>query len=446
MNIQEDLKDTEERLKNDIAIFGNFTDKKKNEIKNFESKLLTFSDIKKRFMLERSSLSRKKKQIIDNLERNIKNINNLKTISNFVNKLMGIKTTNKNIDNNNNNNGIKSNSVKKRNFTNNNVSKNILSTTKYENNLQVVKLDNKSKHKNYVNYSELNNNKNSNDDEYYGFTSNRKYETKEMIILRKTDEILDEFKDSTINSEDTKKILSDHKKLIYKFTELEEKILKKIEKQEEKDKEIAKIKARNKKELAHYENQLNNINTEKLKLEDENLKEKRFFKQLKNQLVEEKEYNKYSNYIKELYIDSCCPNNALNFSGCNISTLNQSNNSLKVKYNDLECINLIFEELKKKEKEINDRISKLEIIGNKELRPYIDKRIERNKSRARKENANKQAKEREIKYAKAKERSNRVIIKGRKVMTHFKPKDKNRITNYEEKGSFDESGMIYFDN
>ena len=89
--IQQDLKQSEFKLQNDRSQFNNYVEKEKDSIKQSESDLLQETHKKKNLTDQRNDLIKERKQLLDDMERNIKNINNLKTISQFVHKLMGIK-------------------------------------------------------------------------------------------------------------------------------------------------------------------------------------------------------------------------------------------------------------------------------------------------------------------------------------------------------------------
>lgn len=379
ITIGQDLKSSDLKLIQDEAQFNYFVENEKEQMKRNEGSLLHETHNKKLLIDQKNELIKDRKQILDEIERNIKNINNLKTISLFVHKLMGIKTSRENLNSS-------SNEDSKRNAE------------------ESMKLLSSSADK----------------------RSSKYVETKESIIEKFTEDIINEFKIIGNKSKQTKEILSDYKRLVSKFNETEEKILKLMEKKEETEKEITKIRERHEIELEQLKEQEKAVLLEKKKLEEEYRKDERALVMLKNQINDGGEDTKNQLLLRELYKDTFRENP-------------------KQKKLIEELIRQLMEHLKQKENQIRDYIYQLELYPKAHVENQVEKRKEKNKETTRKEIQEKNKVESEIKNQRARERMNRIVIKGRNVMNHFKPKEGIKKISQSEQKNYNENNILYYD-
>lgn len=369
LTIQDDLKQSEFKLQNDMSQFNYYVEREKDTIKQGESDLLQETQKRKHLSDQRNELIKERKQLLDDIERNIKNINNLKNISDFVNKLMGI-------------------------------------------NLKSI---------NKINPLSFNENISSNS---FGLinSESKLLEAKERKLEEQTMEILNEFKLNGSNIQNTKDILSDPNRLLVKFSEMEEKILKMIEKKEEQEKEINRIKELHKQELNHLIEHEKSIRNERKKIEEEFKKDEKNLEQLRKRLNDGGDNKLYNDKLKEIY--------------------KETHPKEKKEISDNECIKLIMDYLKVKENSIKEKIYTLGTYPKQQLLEQAERRKDKNKEISRKENQEKKKVENERKNQKARERMNRIVIKGRNKMTHFKPKDEARNLSIDDKKNSNDNNML----
>lgn len=477
LKIQEALLSSEKRLTEDTKYFLDYVEREKESIKTKEEKIIKQTAENKNLTDKLNELKKERKTLIDDSERCIKNITNLKAISVFVHKLLGIrninssnlnlfagnnskstskKNVNINIDNYANNKDFYNNSNKKNN--NNDNDNDIINDYDYDNNpLDGNMSFNSMKNENLMNNNNINsnnsnnnnninkqvsnfhhhnnnnnNNNNSNNNNYSSVTNvnsnlSKNFESKEKIIERSSNQIIDEFKRMNINSTKNKEILSDYKRLITKFTETEEKILKLMEKKEEYEKDYSRITERHQQEIRILEEHEKSVTIEKKKLQTELMKDEKSLNQLKGQSSDGGDKKKHTRLLMELYKESVM--------------IEQP----KKRVLDNNYSKPLMDYLREKENKIREYIYLLESYNPELVIVHAEKRKMDNKEKTRNFIKQKKERENEERNHKARERMNRIFIKGRNVMTHFKPKEDKVVTKETTQKQINQNNILFYD-
>lgn len=434
LSIQEALLSSEKRLIEDTKYFLDYVEREKELLKEKESEIMGITGRNKALTDRLNDLKKERKTLIDDSERCIKNITNLKAISEFVHKLLGLKN-NINQENHSKNNSLSKGKVEKDNSDNseNNVDN---SDDENENKNRSKDKDNKSNKgvlfPNINHHSNVNsnfNNQSGSNANGIGITNGtvKNFDSKEKLIEKMSQEILFEFKSMNFNSSKNKEILSDYKRLITKFTETEEKILKLMEKKEENEKDYSRLKDKHFHELKILEEHEKSVIYEKIKLKSELNKDEKSLSQLKGQSMDASEIKKHTKLIVELYRESV--------------SLDQP----RKKIIDNNHIKPLMEFLKDKENKIREHIYILESYPKEIVEVFVEKRKFINKETTRNQVRQKKELENEIRNRNARERMNRVVIKGRNIMTHFKPKEDKVVKKETIQRQINQNNILYYD-
>lgn len=397
-NIQDALINSEKRLLEDSKYFIDYVEREKESLKEKENFIINLTTHNKQLNDRLNELKKERKGLIDDSERTIKNINNLKEISKFVHRLIG-----KPLEESMNFNSMNSNAEDKKKKAKFGKNKDLLGTDRsIGNNTGSI------------------NSKNSMPD--------KNFESKDMVIEEMANNIILEYGSFTKNNGKSNEILSDYRKLINKFLETEEKIIKIMDKNEDIVKEHTKQKEKYNIELKNLQEQEHIVLREKNKIQNELEKDERSLASLKIQL-NESGYNKKENkLLMELY------NDVVNF-----EVQKKRNQTSETSY-----IKLLMEYLGSKEDKIRELIYSIENYDPKLVEHFCFKRKEINLESYRKilreENEIKNEKRNEL----ARERMNRLVIKGRNIMTHFKPREDKEIKNKTVQKETNKNNMLYF--
>jgi hypothetical protein len=231
-------------------------------------------------------------------------------------------------------------------------------------------------------------------------------------------------------------IPSDPNQMIFKLNDIESKIIKVIEKNEEINRETLREEKEAELELKYLDDKLNEVMLEKKKIMEEYNKEEKFNHHSLKKTDDDSFYvhNNYARYFKEM------------------SQLIEDDTKKKkgTKKND-DTIKNIIDGLKVFETRIINRISFLqnfELIRPEEFLFFTNKRREFNKEKKVKDQQKKKQEMDLYKQQKARDRSKRIVIKARKVAKHFNLNHGNEvrcIVKSDDKDN-DEASLIYYNN
>lgn len=386
---------SEKRLLEDSKYFIDYVEREKESLKEKENFIINLTTHNKQLNDRLNELKKERKGLIDDSERTIKNINNLKEISKFVHRLLG-KPLDESVN-------FNSNSVEKKKNAKFAKGKDLLGTDR-----------------SFGNNTGSLNSKNSGQD--------KKLESKDMVIEEMANNIILEFGSFSKNNGKSNEILSDYRKLINKFLETEEKIIKIMDKNEDIVKEHTKQKEKYNIELKNLQEQEHIVLREKNKIQNELEKDERSLASLKIQLNESGFNKKENKLLIELYTEVI-----------NYEVQKKRNQTSETSY-----IKLLFEYLGAKEDKIRELIYSIENYDPKLVEHFCFKRKEINLESYRKilreENEIKNEKRNEL----ARERMNRLVIKGRNIMTHFKPREDKQINRKTVEKETNKNNMLYF--
>jgi len=114
------------------------------------------------------------------------------------------------------------------------------------------------------------------------------------------EKVLEDFKHFRLNPE-VEKAISDSSRLTQKFQEMEDNILKSLEKKQNAEKELELITKNNKKELEELQTKNIGLAKEREKLENEKDKDSKFINHLEKQKKNETSNNEVLDYVRELH-------------------------------------------------------------------------------------------------------------------------------------------------
>ena len=389
------LESSDRRLEYDLKFFIEFVEKEKEKIKENESKIVTLISANKAQSDKLNLLKNERKGLFDESERVIRQIENLKDISKFVHKLLDPSV---------NSNKEKSNSME-------------LRSLKYD-----------ADYEDDENYIKI---KNEAGNTFSSQSYNKNIDIGKVKIEKKTEEIIKEFAHLDINSKITSNILSDHTKLISKFKEIEDKILKMMEKREESLKESTKMQEKHFEEL------------DKLEKIEKNLQEE--LKRLKL-ILKKEEKNSISFTNSNSNVNLVKKNETYNNMNEIFKCVVLAENPKYKLSNERNKDKVIFEFLTKKEILLISYIEKINKYPANKVSEFVEKRANKNSELKRLENKANEELERERKIQMAKERMSKVFLKGRNFYKyHLEPKKVKTLKKGEQIKINNQNAMLNYD-
>lgn len=230
-------------------------------------------------------------------------------------------------------------------------------------------------------------------------------------------------------------IPSDPNQMTHKLNDIENRIIKVIEKNEEINRETLREEKESELELKYLDDKLKEAMSEKRKLLEEYNKEEKINSYSLKKTNDDSFYvhNNYARYFKEL--------NQL---------IEDDKRKKGVKKND-DVIKSIIDGLKGFENRIISRVSFLqyfESIRPEEFLTFTNKRREFNKEKKVKDQQKKKQELDLYKQQKARDRSKRIVIKARKIAKHFNLSQGQEVRNIDKTDDKDndEASLIYYVN